>query len=107
PYEDLVVDEAHHLEDAATDGLRFEVDGAGVMALLTRLANVDETGRHQGLIQDILLQPRFDAAGDALLEAEPAALAAGGRVAALFEAAAEWVRARVPEDNGRRDESLR
>jgi ATP-dependent DNA helicase DinG len=107
PYEHLVVDEAHHMEDAATDGLRCEVDGAGVMALLGRLANVDEAGRRQGLLQDILLQPRFDVAGDALLEAEPSALAARGRVAALFEAAADWVRQRLPEDNGRRDESLR
>jgi DNA polymerase-3 subunit epsilon/ATP-dependent DNA helicase DinG len=107
PYEHLVVDEAHHLEDAATDGLRSEVDGAGVVALLNRLASLDESGRRQGLIQDILIRPRFDLAGDALLEAEPSALAASAHVAALFEATAEWARARLPEANGRRDESLR
>jgi predicted DnaQ family exonuclease/DinG family helicase len=107
PYEHLVVDEAHHLEDAATDGLRREVDGVGVVALLNRLAHLDETGRRLGLIQDLLLEPRFAAAGDALLDAQPSALAARERVAALFAATADWARERVPEDNGRRDESVR
>jgi DNA polymerase-3 subunit epsilon/ATP-dependent DNA helicase DinG len=107
PYEHLVVDEAHHLEDAATDGLRREVDGVGMVALLNRLEHVDESGRRLGLIPDILLEPRFDAASHALLEAEPSALAARERVVALFAATADWVRERVPEDNGRRDESVR
>src|SRR5258708_24321922 len=35
-YEHLVVDEAHHLEDAATQSLRCEVDGPGLEALLRR-----------------------------------------------------------------------
>jgi DNA polymerase-3 subunit epsilon/ATP-dependent DNA helicase DinG len=107
PYEHLVVDEAHHLEDAATDGLRREVDGSGVVALLNRLAQVDESGRMQGLIQDILLRPRLDLARDALVEAEPRVLGASAHVTALFEATAEWVREQLPDANGRRDEAVR
>ena len=37
-FDHLVVDEAHHLEEAATQGLRQEVDGPGLEALLDRLA---------------------------------------------------------------------
>ncbi|HKW69423.1 MAG TPA: exonuclease domain-containing protein, partial [Candidatus Dormibacteraeota bacterium] len=46
-YDHLVIDEAHHLEEAATRGLRQEVDGPGVLALLERLAHglLDELRR--------------------------------------------------------------
>src|SRR3981081_199199 len=40
-YDHLVIDEAHHLEDAATAGLRQEVDGQGLLALLDRLARAE------------------------------------------------------------------
>ena len=39
PFEHLVIDEAHHLEEAATRGLRQEIDGPGLLALLERLAS--------------------------------------------------------------------
>ena len=72
----LVIDEAHHLEEAATSGLRQEVDGQGLLALLDRLAR-DESGRRLGLIEEIRLQPGLGAASGvetALAEAAPAAL---------------------------------
>ncbi|HEV2477427.1 MAG TPA: DEAD/DEAH box helicase, partial [Candidatus Dormibacteraeota bacterium] len=37
-YDHLVIDEAHHLEEAATRGLRQEADGPGLIALLERLS---------------------------------------------------------------------
>ncbi len=106
-FEHLVVDEAHHLEDAATQGLRQEVDGSGLLALLARLAQED-AGRRSGLVAEILLQPRFGAAGvvPALEEAWPAVLRARERVDLLFQVAGEWVRAHLA-DLDRRDENVR
>ncbi|MBO0681928.1 MAG: hypothetical protein J2P45_02130 [Candidatus Dormibacteraeota bacterium] len=105
-YEHLVVDEAHHLEDAATDGLRAEVDGPGLQALLGRLAAVDEGGRESGLLQDLASRGGLEAGGDVLLGAGPAAIAAQRQVADLFGSAADWLRERLPEEGARRDESL-
>ena len=101
PYEHLIVDEAHHLEDAATQGLRCEVDGPGLAALLERLASPDER-----LIGEVRRHPRLGA-GEGLLSAAPE-LAAGARkrVDALFSSAGDWVRAQLA-DVGRRDESVR
>jgi predicted DnaQ family exonuclease/DinG family helicase len=107
PYEHLVVDEAHHLEDAATDGLRSEVDGGGLQALLGRLATVDDDDRRQGLFQELMLEGRLNAVSEVLLEAEPLALAARARVSDLFAEAAAWLRDHLPEEGARRDESVR
>jgi len=107
-YDHLVIDEAHHLEDAATSGLRQEADGQGVLALLDRLARNDD-GRTLGLIEEIRLQPGLGAAAGvetALAEAAPAALNARRRAEAFFEACGEWVRQQL-QDPARRDESLR
>ncbi|HEY8641575.1 MAG TPA: exonuclease domain-containing protein [Candidatus Dormibacteraeota bacterium] len=74
-YDHLVIDEAHHLEEAATSGLRQEVDGQGLLALLDRLAR-EEGGRTLGLIEEIRLQPGLGASTGvetALAEAAPAA----------------------------------
>src|SRR5713226_6840839 len=47
-FDHLVIDEAHHLEDAATRGLRQEVDGPGLVALLERLAMPEPSARQGG-----------------------------------------------------------
>jgi DNA polymerase-3 subunit epsilon/ATP-dependent DNA helicase DinG len=105
-YEHLVVDEAHHLEDAATQGLRQEVDGPGLMALLDRLAAKAGDGSPAGLIREIAAKPHLGTNADDLEQASQLALAAHQRTRDLFAAAAEWVRALLP-DPARRDESLR
>ena len=56
-HDHLVVDEAHHLEDSATQSLRCDLDGQGLDALLRRLV-VDDEGRRTGLIPDMRGQPR-------------------------------------------------
>ncbi|HKW59505.1 MAG TPA: exonuclease domain-containing protein, partial [Candidatus Dormibacteraeota bacterium] len=74
-YEHLVIDEAHHLEDAATRGLRHEVDGPGVVALLERSVT---------LLDDLRRRPHLGASGDAFADAGPQAVAAAERVRELF-----------------------
>ena len=110
PFDHLVIDEAHHLEEAATRGLRQEVDGPGLIALLERLAT-ERTSPHptngkQGLLDDLRRQPHLGASGGALAEAQPLTLVAGQRVRELFHAAVIWVGARL-SDADRRDDSLR
>ena len=102
PFDHLVIDEAHHLEEAATRGLRQEVDGPGLVALLERLAPAGG----DGLLNELRRQPHLGASGDALSEAAPMTLAATQRVRALFEAVAVWVGARL-SDSERRDDSVR
>src|SRR5579859_430077 len=104
-FDHLVVDEAHHLEEAATRGLRQEIDGPGLLALLERLAS-PEHARQEGLLADLLRQPRLGASDGAFGEAIPLGLAAAARVRELFGLAAPWVAARLGESE-RRDESLR
>ena len=106
PFEHLVVDEAHHLEEAATAGLRTEIDAPGLAALLERLVTV-AGGRHVGLLPELLAQPRLCSSQAGLEEAQAAALAARERVAALFDAARAWVEVRLPEEPNRREESVR
>ena len=106
-YQHLVVDEAHHLEHAATQSLRCEVDGPGLQALLQRLVVEDAGHRRTGLIPEMRLQPPFGASDESLAGAEQAALAAEPRCAELFEAATEWARRQLTEDTSRRDEAVR
>jgi predicted DnaQ family exonuclease/DinG family helicase len=96
-HDHLVIDEAHHLEEAATRGLRQEVDGPGIVALLERLAV---------LLQDLRKQPRLGASDDAFAGAIPQADGATGRVRELFRVADAWVGARLGEAE-RREETLR
>ena len=95
-FQHLIVDEAHHLEDAATQGLRREADGPALLALIERLGT---------LIGAVAAQPRLGAADD-LADAPAIAADAGRRVGALFGRSAELVRALLP-DAGRRDEAMR
>src|ERR671937_1168564 len=85
-FDHLVVDEAHHLEDAATQGLRCEIDGPGLMALLERLASETVSGRKVGLIPDVAAQPHLGAVEAKLDEAVPEALGARRQAAELFAA---------------------
>ena len=98
----LVIDEAHHLEEAATRGLRQEVDGPGLVALLERLASAGAGG----LLEELHRQPHLGASGEALSEAGPLTLAAAQRVRDLFGSAVAWVGSRL-NDAERRDDSLR
>ena len=97
-YDHLVIDEAHHLEEAATRGLRQEVDGPGVLALLERLAH--------GLLDELRRRPHLGASDDAFGEAAPQALAASDRVRDLFRITDGWVASRLG-DAERREESVR
>jgi predicted DnaQ family exonuclease/DinG family helicase len=97
-YDHLVIDEAHHLEEAATRGLRQEVDGPTVVALLDRLAH--------GLLDDLQRQPHLGASVEPFAEAPPLAVAAAERVGELFRVADGWVAARLG-DAERREESVR
>ncbi len=101
-FDHLVVDEAHHLEEAATRGLRQEVDGPGLLALLDRLASTPGAG----LLAELQRQPHLGSSDEAFGQAIPMSLAAGERVGELFHGAAEWVAARLG-DLERRDESVR
>lgn len=93
----LVVDEAHHLEDAATQGLRREVDEAALTALLERLI---------ALVESIDRQPRLGSSAAQLAGSAELAADAGRRVRAMFEAAARFLLRLYPGAE-RRDESVR
>ncbi|MBO0703246.1 MAG: hypothetical protein J2P38_09965, partial [Candidatus Dormibacteraeota bacterium] len=106
-YQHLVVDEAHHLEQAATDGLRAELDRSALTGLLDRLASVGEDGaRRRGLIPDLLAAPRLGESIEDLTDAEQLALRARARVAVWFTELGDWVRARN-DGEGPREESVR
>ena len=102
-FDHLVIDEAHHLEEAATRGLRQEVDGPGLLALLDRLA---KPGGSEGLLIELQRQPHLGSSGEAFEHAVPASIAAGERARQFFELAAHWVAAKLG-DMERKDESLR
>ncbi len=105
-FDHLVIDEAHHLEDAATQGLRQEIDGPGLLALIERLASPGHAGSTPGLLEELRRQPYLGGSDEAFAAAVPATIAAADRVRHLFDAASEWMRSRL-SDPERRDESLR
>src|ERR1700687_3420172 len=102
----LVVDEAHHLEEAATRGLRQEVDGPGLLALLERLASDGTADGPRGLLGELQKQPHLGASDEAFGDAIPMSLVAGQRVRELFDQATRWVGAKLGETE-RRDDSVR
>ncbi len=53
-YEYLIVDEAHHLESAITNGLSFETDRASVRRLLSEIGRVSAGGRVSGVMSQVL-----------------------------------------------------
>jgi ATP-dependent DNA helicase DinG len=103
-FDHLVIDEAHHLEEAATRGLRQEVDGPGLLALLERLAKAGDVA--SGLLIELQRQPHLGSSGEAFEQAIRASLSAGGRAREFFDLAARWVAAKLG-DMERKDESLR
>ncbi|MBO0708714.1 MAG: hypothetical protein J2P44_10145, partial [Candidatus Dormibacteraeota bacterium] len=106
-YQHLVVDEAHHLEQAATEGLRRDVDRSALIGLLDRLASVSEDGaRRRGLLPDLLAAPRLGESIQDLTDAEQLALRARGRVAVWFTELGDWLRARNAGE-GPREETVR
>jgi DNA polymerase-3 subunit epsilon/ATP-dependent DNA helicase DinG len=105
-FDHLVIDEAHHLEEAATRGLRQEVDGPGVLALIDRLAHKETGGHTEGLLGELQRQPHLGASVDAFADAIPMSLAAAERVSEVFRLADSWVMACMGEGD-RREESLR
>jgi len=105
-YDHLIIDEAHHLEEAATRGLRQEVDGPGLVALLERLARDDGAGHVDGLLAELHRQPHLGASESAFVESQPHAVAAAAQARELFRIADAWVAARLGEGE-RREESVR
>jgi predicted DnaQ family exonuclease/DinG family helicase len=53
-YKHLIVDEAHHMESATTDGLNFEADRTQMRRMLSEMGKVSQTGRVTGLLAEIL-----------------------------------------------------
>jgi DNA polymerase-3 subunit epsilon/ATP-dependent DNA helicase DinG len=105
-FDHLVIDEAHHLEDAATRGLRQEVDAPGLLALIDRLATQDSGRRTHGLLEELQRQPHLGASGDAFADATPMSLGTAMRVREFFSLAETWVAAFVG-DTERREDALR
>jgi DNA polymerase-3 subunit epsilon/ATP-dependent DNA helicase DinG len=117
-FDHLVVDEAHHLEEAATRGLRQELDGPGVLALLDRLASPPggeipagprsdpRGGGGMGLLAELQKQPHLGSSEEAFSQAIPTTLVAGERVRALFGISERWVGLKLGETE-RRDDSVR
>lgn len=106
PFQHLIVDEAHHLEDAATGSLRQEVDGAGLAALLDRLSTPGADRRSNGLLQHLLQAPPLGMDLEEINLAVGNASASRGRVESLFLTATDLVE-KVLTEGGRRDESVR
>jgi len=57
-YRYLIVDEAHHLEDATTNGLSFDVDRNQFYRLMRQVGRVGQNGKVTGLLGDVLAQCR-------------------------------------------------
>ncbi len=53
-YKYLIVDEAHHLEAATTNGLSFETDRASMRRLLSEVGQVGQSGRVTGLLAEVV-----------------------------------------------------
>jgi len=53
-YKHLIIDEAHHLEAATTNGLSVTVDRAGLRRTLAEIGSVSATGRVGGLLAQVL-----------------------------------------------------
>ena len=106
-YDHLVIDEAHHLEESATQGLRQEVDGPGLESLLERLATRSATSDSTaGLLVELRSQPRLGSSTADLDSAIRLATAARSRVSDMFAIATDFV-GRHLGNGDRREDSLR
>ena len=53
-YKYLIVDEAHHLEAATTNGLSFETDRTSLRRLLSEIGKIGPSGRVTGLLAEVI-----------------------------------------------------
>jgi predicted DnaQ family exonuclease/DinG family helicase len=53
-YKHLIIDEAHHMEKATTDGLSFDTSHTQMQRLLSEMGKVTQTGRVTGLLKEML-----------------------------------------------------
>jgi predicted DnaQ family exonuclease/DinG family helicase len=53
-YKHLIIDEAHHMEKATTDGLSFDTSRTQMQRLLGEMGKVAQTGRVTGLLKETL-----------------------------------------------------
>jgi len=107
-HDHLVVDEAHHLEEAATQALRREANGQELSALLERLVRPepgDGRSRRVGLIPR--LRSRLGPSPELLDSVEAAVLRARQGCGRLFALALAWLSSQLAERSLRREETLR
>ncbi|HZU19242.1 MAG TPA: helicase C-terminal domain-containing protein [Candidatus Dormibacteraeota bacterium] len=107
-HDHLVIDEAHHLEEAATQALRREVDGRALSALLERLVRPEPGNgqlRRAGLVPR--LRSRLGQSPELLEAVETTALRARETCLRLFDLALAWVAGQLGENAARREETLR
>ncbi|MDQ6899584.1 MAG: exonuclease domain-containing protein, partial [Candidatus Dormibacteraeota bacterium] len=103
-YDHLVVDEAHHLEEAATEEGSQTLAAGVLTALLGRLASGSESS--PGLLAELARQPRLGDGGAEFEAAGPVALQTRHRLEQLWPALLEWSRRR-DEGHAQREAKLR
>lgn len=102
PYSHLVLDEAHHIEDVATEHLGGRISELGLRQLLGRIARKRRRGELGGYAGQLLQKlPKLGPKGTPLIDQVhsdllPAVNEAGELAATLFGALGEWTR-----DHGR------
>jgi DNA polymerase-3 subunit epsilon/ATP-dependent DNA helicase DinG len=105
-YKYLVIDEAHHLEAAATDSLTFQIDREEIQRQLADLGRASQTRRASGVLAEIasksrqMLKPDQGAAIDALCDqAMQAATSAWTNNSAFFDELMEFMSGEGGNDN--------
>lgn len=87
-YKRLIIDEAHHLETAATDSLTFRIDREEMSRSLGELGRSSNQGgtsrRSQGLLNDVAMQARKSLSVDQSGQMEMLADIAANQVAKVF-----------------------
>jgi DNA polymerase-3 subunit epsilon/ATP-dependent DNA helicase DinG len=106
-YDDLIVDEAHHLEDAATTQLGVDISHQELAFFLTNLSLQQGPGRYAGLVSRLHAVlataggvPMRAQAGEMAQPAHEAVEAARATLQAFFEAVAAFARATLDSGNG-------
>lgn len=98
-YSKVVLDEAHHIEDVATEHLGSRLSELAVRQLLGRIARRRRRGQIGGYVGQLLAKlPQLGAKATSLLETVqsgllPAVSAAGEQAGVLFLALADWTAA--------------
>jgi len=103
-YAHLVVDEAHHLEEAATAEASQTLDVQALTAVLDRLDGATEAPA--GLLAELAAQPRLGESGADFESAHPSARQARSRLQQLWPVLLVWGRRRG-EDEGRQETNVR